>query len=272
MRSVESSRGGSYRDCREDLVVIMQDHPHCSQETDRESSFSFNGTADRTATGESSPTRCLPYGEAATSHEFDRLRQRLDLAYQEVKILREQKRVLERTIKELALLTCVDHRTGLGNRRRFRKELKAAWSYAIRHNLLLSTIVLDLDQFKTFKETLGASAGNQVLHTTASLLASGLRTYDFIALLGDGVFAVGLPSTDRSEARQIAERLRRAMDEHDWPLQPITARFGVATLESSAIRPRQLVHQSFQALRHAKHKGRNQVEHFVDLPVLLPPD
>jgi len=212
----------------------------------------------------------MPYGEAATSHEFDRLKQRLDLAYQEVKVLREQKRVLERTIKELALLTCVDQRTGLCNRPRFRKDLKAAWAYAIRHNLLLSTIVLDLDQFKSFNETFGLSAGNQVLHTTASLLASGLRTYDFIARLGEGVFALGLPSTDRSEARQIAERLRRALDEHDWPLRPITASFGVATLESSVIRPRQLVHQSFQALRQAKQKGRNRVEHFVDLQCCFP--
>ncbi len=250
----------------------MQHHPHCSPETDRESSVGLNGIVELTATNEPIPTRCMPYGETATLHEFDRLRQRLVLAYQELKVLRKQKRVLERTIKEMALLTFVDQRTGLDNRRRFRKDLKAAWAYAIRHNLLLSTIVLDLDQIKSFKETFGVSAGNQVLHTTASLVAGGLRTYDFIALLGEGIFAVGLPSTDRSEARQIAERLRKALDEHDWPLRPITASFGVATLESSAIRPRQLVHQSFQALRHAKHKGRNQVEHFVDLPVLLPPE
>jgi len=206
----------------------------------------------------------MPYGKNATLQQFDRLRQKLDLAHQELEALQEQNRALEKTIRELGPLTLVDQRTGLRNRRRFRKDLKTAWAYATRHNLLLSTLVIDLDQFKSYNDTFGISAGDHVLHTVGSLLNSGFRTYDSIARLGSGLFAVVLPSTDRSEARQIAERLRKAMDEHDWPLRPITASFGVSTLESSKTSSRQLVHQSFQALRQAKQKGRNGVEHFVD--------
>ena len=55
------------------------------------------------------------------------------------------------------------------------------------------------------------------------------------------------------------------MKEHNWLLRPITASFGVATLESTTISSRQLLDQSFRALHQAKQQGRNRVVHFVDL-------
>ena len=135
-------------------------------------------------------------------NEFEGLREKLDLAHQEIKVLQEQHRDLQRTIRELTRLTLVDTLTGLRNRRRFLEDLEWAWAYAVRHNLLLSAVLLDLDLFKSFNAAFGAIAGDQVLRTTASLLVSGLRTYDVVARLRGGEFAVLLPSTDRSDARK----------------------------------------------------------------------
>jgi len=204
-------------------------------------------------------------------YELEGLTEQLDRARGEIKTLQEHHRDLTRTVRELKALALVDRLTGLPNRRRFREERESAWAYAIRHDLLLSSILLDVDLLDSFNIAFGEVEGDKVLCTTARLLVSDLRTYDVVARLRGGQFAVLLPSTDRTEARQIAERLRVAIKEHDWILRPITASFGVATLESSTISSRQLVDQSFRALLQAKQQRRNRVVHFIDLCTCFTP-
>jgi diguanylate cyclase (GGDEF)-like protein len=243
----------------------MQDHSHNGQATIQESSSAAIESDSLISTTVPSPARPCALGQDLAFSEVDGLREQLDLATRELQSLQTTHRVLARTVKELTALTMVDHLTGLRSRRRFREDLESAWAYAIRHNLLLSSIVLDLDLLNAFTVAFGETAGDQVLRTAAGLLARGLRTYDVVARLGGGEFAILLPSTDRSEARQIAERLRKAVKEHEWPLRPITASLGIATLESTTISSRQLVDQSFQALQQAKRQGSNRAVHFFDL-------
>jgi diguanylate cyclase (GGDEF)-like protein len=186
----------------------------------------------------------------------------LELARREIKELQEERRALEKTIAELTLLTLTDELTGLRNERRFQDDLESARTYATRQNQLLSAIVLDLDNFGLFNETFGSSLGDQVLCDVARLLTRGLRAYDVLARLSGGRFALLLPSTDRSDARGIAERLRKGIEAHCWPFRPVTASFGVATMESSAISSQHLVVQSLKALLEAKRLGKNRVEHY----------
>jgi diguanylate cyclase (GGDEF)-like protein len=250
---------------RKDALLTMQDDRNCSQEINKQTLARLSWVDALRSTSEFSPLKIMPHGQAPTLHEFDRPWEQPTLSHQKIEALQEQRQYLERTIKELTLRTLTDDLTGLRNRRRFREDLESAWSYAVRHNLLLSAIALDLDDFKSYNETFGESAGDQLLRDLAGYLASGLRAYDVLAHLGGGQFALLLPSTDRTDVRSIAERLRKGMEDHDSPLRPITASFGVATLESPAISSLRLVDQSFQALQQAKQQGRNRVTHFVDL-------
>jgi diguanylate cyclase (GGDEF)-like protein len=203
-------------------------------------------------------THCALTAIDGTQHE-------LELARKEIKALQEERRALEKMIAELTLLTLTDELTGLRNERRFQDDLESARTYAIRHNQLLSAIVIDLDDFTSFNESFGSKVGDQAMCDVARLLTRGLRAYDVLARLSGGRFALLLPSTDRSDARGIAERLRRGIEQHCWPFRPVTASFGVATMETSAISSQQLVVQSLKALLVAKRDGKNRVMHYFEL-------
>ncbi len=211
------------------------------------------------------PTKVVSGGSVPRLHELDGLRSDLELAHRKIDALQEDRRDLERRIKRMALQMLTDELTGLRNRHRFREDLEAAWAYAARQNLLLSLIVLDLDDLQSYNDAFGESAGDQLLRHLAAYLTSGQRAYDMIARFDGGEFALLLPSSDRTDARGVAERLRNGIQEMAWPLRSITASFGVATLESSSVSSAQLLEQSVQALQQAKHEGRNRVTHFVDL-------
>jgi diguanylate cyclase (GGDEF)-like protein len=72
--------------------------------------------------------------------------------------------------------------------------------------------------------------------------------------------------TAAAAASVLAERLRKAIAEFPWPLEPITASLGVASL-TGAVNPRasNLLEQADRALYHSKNQGRNRVSHHDDL-------
>jgi diguanylate cyclase (GGDEF)-like protein len=199
-------------------------------------------------------------GRVGLDDDHDRSDEELVLARQELDALRQQARELQQRIRELSLLVLTDDLTGLRNDRRFQEELEAARAYANRQNLLLSVIVLELDDFPSFEGTFGQAAGARVLKHMASILATTLRQYDAVARLGGARFSVLLPSTDRTEARGVAERLRSDMGAHDWEVRPMTASFGVTTLECSTTTADDLMEQAQEALARAQQQGGDRVE------------
>ena len=84
----------------------------------------------------------------------------MEVAHQQISALQEQRLELERAIKDLTALTSTDELTGLRNRHRFQEDLESACAFAVRQNLLLSLIVLDLDDFKSYNDTFGEPAGD----------------------------------------------------------------------------------------------------------------
>ncbi len=251
---------------REKVLATMQDHPNQSPEIGEESHVELSWMNAMTAMNDSSTPRSVPQGQTPALHELAGPWEQLELARQEIKALREQRLDLKRTIKELTLRTMTDELTGLRNRRRFREDLESAWTYAIRHSLLLSVVMIDLDDLTAYNDAFGRAAGDQALRNLADYLVSNVRVYDVVGRLTGGQFGLLLPSTDRTDARRIAERMRKGTEDMSWPLRPMTASFGVATLESSAVPSLVFVEQSLQALLYAKEHGKNRVTHFVDLP------
>jgi diguanylate cyclase (GGDEF)-like protein len=166
---------------------------------------------------------------------------------------------LERKNARLAELATVDALTGLRNRRHFRDSLADAFSFAARSGGPLSMVMLDLDDFKSYNDSFGHPAGDDLLCTLAELLRSVGREQDVVARYGGEEFAILLPGTDADGGLAFAERLRAAVEGYPWPLRPVTASLGVATAGAADAGPEALVARADQALYRSKQRGRNRV-------------
>lgn len=163
-----------------------------------------------------------------------------------------------------------DGLTGLYNRRSLDLRLSEEWSRHLRSSSSLSAIMLDIDHFKSFNDTLGHQAGDRALRQVAEILAdTAQRTTDFVARYGGEEFAILLPSTEVRGAYGIAERIRSRIEaagiEH--PASPsgrLTVSVGVSALVPDAIpadaqNPEVLLAAADRALYEAKRGGRNAV-------------
>jgi diguanylate cyclase (GGDEF)-like protein len=73
-------------------------------------------------------------------------------------------------------------------------------------------MVLDLDRLKPVVDTYGHLVGSYTIATVGRLIAEALRPGDVAARFGGDEFVVLLPHTDTREAREIAERIRAAVE------------------------------------------------------------
>ena len=174
-------------------------------------------------------------------------------------VLEFQKLELEKVNAELAALATTDGLTGLSNHRAFQERLAEEGGRAARYGTPLSLILLDVDRFKKFNDTYGHPAGDAVLKAVARVLREGARDTDLVARYGGEEFVLLLPLTGQEGAAALAERLRTAVEEQPWPLQAVTASFGVATLRLGEEVGTDLVVRADDALYQSKAAGRNRV-------------
>lgn len=243
----------------------MQDTPYCDQQFDSGSNLGRSEVHLETPGDAVNAARDGQKAAPLTLNEFIQLRKELDRARQQITALQAQRGELEGAIRELTRKTPIDELTGLQNWHGFEQSLTSACAFASRHNLILSLIVLDLDEFQALNAACGEDAGDEVLRTLADILTGSTRMYDVVARESGGTFTVFLPSTDRSDAYRVANRLRQKLAAHPWPSRSVTASFGVTTLESAAVCAMELVDQARCAMRQAKREGRNRVVHFAEV-------
>jgi diguanylate cyclase (GGDEF)-like protein len=191
---------------------------------------------------------------------------------------RARERVLERTVAERTLqleeantkllqLSEVDPLTGIANRRRFEETLAREWRRAMRDEMPLSLVMIDIDFFKDFNDALGHQVGDQCLRRVAGEIREALtRPGDLVARYGGEEFAAVLPSTPSRGAESVAEMLRARVEtlatRHPTaPLGVVTISLGVATgTPGLATSPEALVASADEALYRAKRAGKNRVE------------
>jgi diguanylate cyclase (GGDEF)-like protein/PAS domain S-box-containing protein len=167
--------------------------------------------------------------------------------------------------ERLAELAATDDLTGVQNRRKFHEALEGHLSFASRHELPLSVVIMDVDGFKPYNDEHGHLAGDEVLRVIARILRTSVRGHDIVSRYGGEEFAILLPATDAGAGRILAERLRAAIECHHWPLRRLTASFGIATTPPVPGQATALVGAADMALYHAKGHGRNRVTHHDDL-------
>ncbi len=163
----------------------------------------------------------------------------------------------------------VDPLTGVNNRRFLEQRIEEELDRCQRSREPLSCLFLDIDFFKRINDGHGHQAGDFVLAEVAGTIKKQLRSNDVLSRYGGEEFVALLSQSDESQARDIAERIRRAVE--DLPIAfndceiPVTISIGAATFipRSGKIRVNdvagELIQAADTALYQAKHHGRNQV-------------
>ncbi|OZG74440.1 diguanylate cyclase response regulator [Hahella sp. CCB-MM4] len=167
----------------------------------------------------------------------------------------------------LRRLAMLDGLTKLANRRYFDQFLSQEWRRCKRAGKPLSLVLLDIDHFKSYNDSLGHQQGDDSLRMVASAIArKAHRPADLAARYGGEEFAVILPETDLPGAVNIGEQIEQSVRELqiEHPSSPVcnvlTVSIGVASMvpvESS--NPELLIKVADQHLYLAKNRGRGQV-------------
>lgn len=180
----------------------------------------------------------------------------------------EQTWLLQEANDRLAALAATDPLTGLPNRRALHERLDEALAMCGRGGRPVSLVMLDVDRFKQFNDTFGHPEGDGLLKAIAGLLRESSRTGDVPTRYGGEEFAILLPDTEEAGAVIAAERCRRAIEQADWPLRPVTASFGIATVLPPTRADESVAHiliaAADAALYRSKAAGRNRVTHADD--------
>jgi diguanylate cyclase (GGDEF)-like protein len=188
--------------------------------------------------------------------------QRILAMQEELEAVRDELACRNQRLAEMAVC---DALTGLKNRRHFYEVLDASFSFAVRQHLPLSVVMIDVDQFKAYNDTFGHPAGDAILCELAGMFQAHSREHDLVARYGGEEFVILLPGTDPFGAQLVCERLRSLIEQHRWRLRPITASFGITTLNPGTRTSAQLVDEADQALYDSKRRGRNRLTHFHNL-------
>jgi diguanylate cyclase (GGDEF)-like protein len=164
-----------------------------------------------------------------------------------------------RAEERLEELATTDALTGLKNRRKFDTEIDLEWRRAARNGTPVALLMLDADHFKSYNDTWGHQAGDQVLVGIAICVSDSVRRAgDCAARFGGEEFAVLLPGLSNIEAFRVAETIRLKV-EH-WSEDPVsTVSIGVASMiPSASLDWSDLIEAADKALYAAKANGRNQ--------------
>ncbi|MBU1076538.1 MAG: GGDEF domain-containing protein [Spirochaetes bacterium] len=161
-----------------------------------------------------------------------------------------------------------DQLTKLMVRRYFMGTLKSELENAKKENRPTTLFITDIDHFKNFNDTHGHQTGDRVLAKVAEVILKNTRQNrvrnDIAGRYGGEEFALLLPDTDKEDAMQSAERIRKqieamtARSTKNKELK-VTISIGVATSLDSDITPKELISRADKALYQSKEKGRNMV-------------
>lgn len=157
-----------------------------------------------------------------------------------------------------------DALTGVANRRIMWDAGESGMRKARARQAPLAVLMIDVDHFKTINDRLGHAVGDQVLVAIAATLARHIRAPELLARVGGEEFMVLVPQGDEAAVRDLAERLRRAVERQDIAAAAAatvrcTVSIGYCISVNAQAEWQRLVVIADQALYAAKRGGRNRV-------------
>lgn len=163
-----------------------------------------------------------------------------------------------------------DPLTGVNNRRYLETRLQEEIVRASRHGHALSCLYIDIDHFKRINDSIGHHAGDEVLREVAARIKAELRLSDALGRFGGEEFVALLPEADRTDAVNVAERIRLSIAEQPLILAggqelAVSVSTGAAAFIYDGgdggveIMASRFLARADQALYQAKAQGRNRV-------------
>jgi diguanylate cyclase (GGDEF)-like protein len=153
----------------------------------------------------------------------------------------------------------IDELTGLFNRRHFDESIRREVERHSRHGSILSLVLLDLDNFKSYNDLAGHLVGDKLLARVGHLIRESLRNIDLAFRYGGDEFAIILPDTPGEAALAVTERVRsRVADDLGGEQVLITASLGLASWPNDGLAPDDITDAADQALYYAKQTGGNR--------------
>ena len=173
---------------------------------------------------------------------------------------------LEKANKAALEMARLDGLTGIPNRRCLNEFLGREWKRIIREQKQLSVILIDIDFFKAYNDTYGHQTGDETLTTVAHCLSEQVgRPSDMLARYGGEEFLAILPDTPLKGARQLAEKMRRAVSALQIPHEKsaigsyLSISCGISCIDSrESDQLDNVILSADKALYRAKEQGRNQ--------------
>jgi diguanylate cyclase (GGDEF)-like protein len=152
-----------------------------------------------------------------------------------------------------------DTLTSLWNHGYFQYRLDEELLKAKSDNCVLSILMVDLDDFKKFNDTYGHIQGDDALKKIAETFKENFRQRDIVCRYGGEEFSVILPLTQRNEAYELAEKLRKNLAEKDILNNKFTISIGLASFPQDGLEKEILLRKADVALYKAKREGKNRI-------------
>jgi diguanylate cyclase (GGDEF)-like protein len=166
---------------------------------------------------------------------------------------------LRESVERLAV---TDDLTQVYNYRFLKTALRREIRRAARYGQELSVVMIDVDNLKAYNDRNGHMRGSLLLREIARLFTQQTRSWDLVAKYGGDEFTLILPQTGLEGACTVAERMRAAVEQHEFALAPrgsITISLGVAVFPHHGSDALSLIRASDKVLYQAKRSGRNRI-------------
>ncbi|MCB0100712.1 MAG: diguanylate cyclase [Anaerolineales bacterium] len=189
----------------------------------------------------------------ADMHMLINVTERISLALDNIK----QREILETEAR-------LDSLTRVYNHGYFIKKLESQITKHCPNAHPTSLLMLDIDHFKKYNDTYGHRAGDEVLKTLCRVIQKNIKSSDSIGRWGGEEFAILLPSAQKEQAIEIAQRIQTTLSTHQFEnefhaIPSPTISIGIAEFPNEADDAIRLIDLADKRLYMAKEKGRNQV-------------
>lgn len=171
-------------------------------------------------------------------------------------------------VDKIKQVSDTDELTGVYNMRAFTSMLQRAFRQSVRYGHTLSVVMIDSDNLKQINDTHGHHSGNRLLQHLVRCIQEQLRGADILARFGGDEFIVLLPETNSKGAMDVAERIRRAVENSHFDVGSvdvsITVSLGVAGYPEDGSNLESILEKADKAMYRAKQRGRNRISAYSD--------
>ncbi|MBO8127383.1 MAG: diguanylate cyclase, partial [Firmicutes bacterium] len=178
---------------------------------------------------------------------------------------------LKSSNKNIERISYLDPVTGLYNFRYFRQRLAEELDRAGRYQSYLSLLIIDVDNFKSYNELFGHQKGDKVLSEIGKIIKNNTREVDVLARYIGDEFALALVDADADLAVLIANRIKKAVEEHRFPGEEeipeskLTVSIGIAVYPENAQTMEGLIKKAENALHKVKLSRRNRIRVYSNI-------